>query len=114
MTLSSERQARNQTIFREVNQRLREIAHRPSERVTEYLCECSDVACRDTIKLEATAYEAVRSTPNVFVIIPGHDRLEVERVIEDNNRFMLVEKTIPVDDVDLTAVFGNRPWPAAV
>ena len=110
MTVSLERLARNQTIFREVNQRLREIAN-PSERRTDYICECSDVGCLETIELETTEYEAVRSMPNVFVIVAGHERLEVERVIEDNDRFMLVEKTVPVDDVDLTAALGSRPWP---
>jgi hypothetical protein len=111
MTLSLQRLARNQAIFREVNERLREIAD-PAEGLTDYLCECSDVGCRETMQLATIEYEAVRSMPNTFVIVPGHERLEVERVIDDNDRFMLVEKTIPIDNVDLDAVYGRYPWPS--
>ena len=102
MTVSLQRLALNQAVFREVNERLREIAN-PAESSTEYVCECSAVECLVTIDLELGEYEAVRSMPNVFVIEPGHERLEVERVIEDNDRFMLVEKTVPVDDPDVRA-----------
>jgi hypothetical protein len=102
MTVSLERLARNQAIFREVNERLREIAN-PAEGSTDYVCECSAVDCRDTIELEVSEYEAVRSMPNVFVIEPGHERLEVERVIEEKDRLMLVEKTVPVDNADVSA-----------
>lgn len=102
MTVSLERLARNQAIFREVNERLREIAN-PDVDFTEYVCECSAVECHLTIELQLDEYEAVRSMPNVFVIEPGHERLEVERVIEENDRFMLVEKTVLVDDADVSA-----------
>jgi hypothetical protein len=102
MTVSLERLARNQAIFREVNERLREIAN-PVEISTDYVCECSAVDCHIAIELELDEYEAVRSLPNVFVIEPGHERLEVERVLEENDRYMLVEKTVPVDDADVSA-----------
>jgi hypothetical protein len=47
-------------------------------------------------------YEAIRPTPNAFVILPGHEKLEFERVVEDaNDRFMLVEKVALVDEADL-------------
>jgi hypothetical protein len=102
MTVSLQRLARNQAIFREVNERLREIAN-PTADLTDYVCECSAVDCHVTIQLALVEYEEVRSMPNVFVIEPGHERLEVERVIEENDRFMLVEKTVLVDDVDVSA-----------
>lgn len=96
MSVSLERLARNQVIFREVNERLREIAN-TSAPLTEYLCECSDVGCIETIELDVGEYETVRTIPKVFVIVPGHERLEVERVIDGNGRFALVEKLVPID-----------------
>jgi hypothetical protein len=102
MTVSLERLARNQAIFREVNERLREIAN-PAASSSEYVCECSSVDCHATLELELSDYEAVRSMPNVFVILPGHELLDVERVLEENDHYMLVEKTVPVDDPDVTA-----------
>jgi hypothetical protein len=107
MPVSLRRLARNQAIFREVNQRLREIASRPAD-LTDYLCECSEVGCAATVELDNGEYEAVRSLPNVFVIVPGHERLEVERVLEDNDRFMLVEKTVLIDDVDLSGLISTH------
>jgi hypothetical protein len=95
------RLARNQVIYCEVNERLREIAG-PAESPTEYLCECSDVACHETIELEVTEYEAVRAASRAFVITPGHERPEVERVVEENDRFALVEKFVPIDAADLS------------
>ena len=113
MPLSRERLARNQVIFREVNQRLREMLDAVPSGMGDYLCECSDVGCSETIELDTTEYEAIRSMPNVFLIVPGHERLEVERVlVDDNERFMLVEKTRLVDDVELAAALGERPWPS--
>jgi hypothetical protein len=36
----------------------------------------------------------------------------LRRVIDDGDRVMLVEKTVLVDDADLKAALGSRPWPA--
>lgn len=47
----------------------------------------------------------------MFMIVPGHERLEVDRVLDDDDRLILVEKTILVDDADLKAALGSRPWP---
>jgi hypothetical protein len=94
--LSLERLARNQILFREVNERLREIAV-PGTEPSEYVCECSDLACTTTIPLSPDEYEGVRSYPAVFVIATGHERLEVERIVESNGHFALVEKIVGVD-----------------
>jgi hypothetical protein len=42
----------------------------------------------------------------------GHERREVERVLDENDRFMVVEKTVPVDEADPTPAIGCRPRPA--
>ena len=103
--------ARNQVIFHEVNERLREIAGLAAD-LTLFVCECGDPCCSEGIELDTIEYAAVRSMPNVFMIVPGHERLEVDRVIDDSDRVMLVEKTVLVDDADLKAALGSRPWPA--
>lgn len=105
MNVSTERFSRNQVIFREVNERLREVAD-PSATVTQYVCECGHAECRETIELDLVDYDAIRSTPNAFVILPGHEKLEFERVVEDaNDRFMLIEKVVLVDEADLRSPF---------
>ena len=82
MPLSLQRLGRNQLIFREVNERVREMADTAPDGKTEYLCECGDVTCTERIEMVLSQYEAVRARPNAFFMIPGHERLEVERVVD--------------------------------
>ena len=67
MNVSTERFARNQSIFREANERLRGVAD-PSFALAPYVCACSRAECSETIDLSLAAYDAIRSTPNTFVL----------------------------------------------
>ena len=115
MNVSTERFAANQRIFREVNERLREVAD-PSIAFAQYICECSHAHCSETLELDLADYDAIRSTPNAFVIAPGHEQLEHERVVEDaNDRFMLVEKVVLIDDAEIRSLIpqhrqGEPTW----
>ena len=101
MSVSLERLVRNQLVFREVNDRIREVTERfdVAHHPINFICECSREDCTETVPLGAGEYEGVRSRPTVFVIVPGHETLEVERVVEINERFMLVEKIKFTDEV---------------
>jgi hypothetical protein len=35
----------------------------------------------------------------VFVVVPGHERPEIEKVVEANEGFMLVEKVVAVEEI---------------
>ena len=112
MPLSLQRLARNQVIFREVNQRLRGLADAVPDGKTDYLCECSDTNCTEKIELKLFEYEAVRARPKCFFIVPGHERPEVERVVDHNHRYAIVEKTVPLDEVTTTALASTEAaWP---
>ncbi len=82
--------ARNQSLFREVNERIEDLVE-PSTR-PEFLCECAADACTAVIEMSLEEYEVVRSDPRRFPIQPGHDVPEIERVVEENERFAVVEK----------------------
>jgi hypothetical protein len=110
--LSLQRLARNQVIFREVNERLRGLADAVPDGTTEYLCECSNTDCVEKIELRLFEYEAVRARPKMFFIRPGHERPEVERLVEENGRYVVVEKIVPLDEVTtraLTSTDEARP-----
>ena len=92
MDASIQRLARNQALFREVNERINEI--KPTVGFTELVCECSDPSCTQSLAVRAVEYEAVRSNPRRFLIAHGHVQPEVELVAEDNERFLVVEKTV--------------------
>jgi hypothetical protein len=92
MTSSLERLAQNQSLFREINERVKEIAE-PEEPI-RYVCECSHVGCEATIELSGTEYELVRSEPTHFVVAGGHQLPEIEQVVAAHDGYFVVEKVI--------------------
>ena len=101
MSLSVDRLVRNQILFREVNDRISDVVERFGDlREIDFVCECSQSDCVETVQLDLDEYKAIRSSPRLFVICPGHEVLEVENVIDRNERFALVEKTRHVDLVE--------------
>lgn len=58
-------------------------------------CECSDANCAAQLDLTLTEYESVRTHAARFVVVAGHEELEVERVVETQPRFRVVEKIGP-------------------
>jgi hypothetical protein len=96
MAVPLEQLARNEVLFREVNERIAGLVGL-QDGPLEFLCECSDVACTDAIKLHLEEYETVRTGSKLFVIAPGHELQAVERVVEEHDRFLVVERTIASD-----------------
>ncbi len=94
-TVSGEQQqlegARTQSLFREVNERIEEVTAGRSA-LGEVVCECADHACADTIPLTVEEYESVRRVPTHFLVLPGHELAEVERVVDETERYVVVEK----------------------
>jgi 5-bromo-4-chloroindolyl phosphate hydrolysis protein len=88
------RAARNQSIFREVNERLEELAERFQSvaKTAPFSCECADLDCTAMIDLTLNEYESVRKDPNRFVVLPAHVYPEFERVVSENERYVLVAK----------------------
>lgn len=84
----------NEVVFREVNERLRELEEGLSvvTDVTDFVCECSDASCTDGIQLSISEYESVRSDPKWFAVAPGHEVLELERIVAEHDAFTVVEK----------------------
>jgi hypothetical protein len=92
---SGERAARNQSLYRSINEKVKELNQAFSEAGladSEWICECADTDCTLRISASLHEYEAVRSNPRTFIISPGHFYPQVERVLNQNDRFMTVEK----------------------
>ncbi len=56
-----------------------------------FICECGDRACGGLLQLSVAEYEAVREHAARFAIAPNHENPEVERVVQQNGRFAVVE-----------------------
>jgi hypothetical protein len=87
--LTQRRFIHNERMFREVNEKRRGATDAP---VLTFVCECSDRACSDQIQLTLAEYEAVRCDPRQFLLIPGHELAEIERVVERHPQYEIVEK----------------------
>jgi hypothetical protein len=85
--------ARRQTVFREVNENIASLTNLLSETDCQlFICECSDTACAESLEVTAEEYETVRASGARFLVKPGHQQASVERVVEGNGRFLVVEK----------------------
>jgi hypothetical protein len=97
VTVVSERERRigaNEAIFREVNERIREIDRTFSGGTGSMtiMCECGDVRCTEMIALPVADYERVRRESVLFVVVPGHEAPDVEEVVERGEGFDVVRK----------------------
>jgi hypothetical protein len=88
-----ENNARSQALFREVNEHIAELSNDWREtRVSLFICECSSQGCAEALEITAAEYERVRADGARFVVVPGHQAPNVERVIGGSGRFLVVEK----------------------
>jgi hypothetical protein len=81
--------AKNQSLFREVNERVRNVA---DQNRIDLLCECADEDCLVTVTLTPDEYESIRANPLRFPVAPGHGVPEIERVVEEHDDYIVVEK----------------------
>ena len=92
----TERSARVQLLFRDVNERIRslgeELLSLAGDDEIEIVCECVRSSCATRIALPAAAYARVRERPGCFLVLPGHERLDMERVVEQHESHLVVEK----------------------
>jgi len=85
-----ERVAKNETLWREVNERIRDVTKYEGE--IEFLCECGDPTCAEPITMTVAEYEDVRADATHFLVVPGHVIPDVERVVVEHDRFTIVAK----------------------
>jgi hypothetical protein len=91
----AERIARNDSTFRDANERIDDVAQTIDDyrgTLLPFLCECADLSCTDIVRLTGEEYEEVRRRPTSFLTVPGHEDDEATSVVEENDRFAVVEK----------------------
>ena len=90
------RLARNEALYREVNERVAEVADRflevESQTPVSFICECGAVTCTEPIVTTLAEYEAIRSEPTRFAVVPGHELPEIETIVERRSGYFVVEK----------------------
>lgn len=104
-----ERLGRNEALYREVNERLKELGESFSlvSELADFVCECGVGTCAAPIRITLEQYEHVRSNPHWFMVVPGHEILDIESVIEEHDAWYLIEKH-PGGPADLAAQADPR------
>jgi hypothetical protein len=93
-----QRRARNEALFREVNERIVELEtglggyDQEDPLLVGFVCECPREDCGETIEVTRGQYEAVRSSPRRFLVLPGHEDCDIAHVVERHENYLVVEK----------------------
>jgi hypothetical protein len=99
------RRARNEALFREVNERIEELETgltgygQDDSLLVGFVCECTREDCGETIEVTRAHYKAVRNEATRFLVLPGHEALDLERVVERHPHFLVVEKLGDAADI---------------
>jgi hypothetical protein len=90
----------NAPLFREVNDRIRELAERwEKAEPPGFICECADAACTQVVNVSVAEYDAVRSAPGRFLLLRGHEPASNADVVASVDGYLIVEaRAAPLGD----------------
>jgi hypothetical protein len=97
--LSTRRSAHNEVLFRSINDQVRALEERFGSREGGFVCECADAGCSQTIFLSIEEYERIHADGRRFFVLPGHERTEIESVVERRPGYLVVEKHVPIPEL---------------
>lgn len=100
MSSREERIGLNEAVFREVNERIEDLAEKFELREDhlDLVCECGDAECVRRISMTRAEYEGLRSDPHHFAVHPGHEFPEVEQIVERRKAYDVVSKNMGVPE----------------
>ncbi|MCW2957794.1 MAG: hypothetical protein JWP18_597 [Solirubrobacterales bacterium] len=87
-----QRAARNEAAFRRLNENLADVLPADARHPAGYVCECASADCRRIVDLTMDEYQAVRADKMRFLVVPGHERGDVENVVETHEHYLVVRK----------------------
>jgi|SRR5919202_2380186 hypothetical protein len=95
-----DRLARNEVVFREVNERIEKLVREgewlnSAEREAEsfqVLCECGNADCSEPVSIALSEYERIREKPTHFLVASGHVIPDIEEVVATGPDYQVVRK----------------------
>jgi hypothetical protein len=89
----ADRAARNEEVFRDVNKRIEEGAEQHAvSGALPFHCECARTSCMETIEIPPARYAEIVRERYHFVVLPGHEESRIERTVQTEREFLVVEK----------------------
>jgi hypothetical protein len=97
----------NEAVFREVNERIEDLADTfgLGQRL-DLICECGNASCTSRIEMDHKQYEELRSDSTTFAVICGHEIPDVEEIVARHGSYYVVRKTL--DDAREVAETTDR------
>ena len=95
------RMRENEELMEELNRRMEQTLEEIREEQDDdpdapiaFLCECSHLDCRERIQLEPSRFDRIHRDADVFILVPGHEIPEVERIVDQERDFLIVRKLV--------------------
>lgn len=84
----------NEAVFREVNERIDDLAHtfELERSPLDLVCECGDASCTQQIRMTRQEYDELRDDAAQFAVYPGHEAPDVEFVVAERGGYDVVRK----------------------
>jgi hypothetical protein len=85
----------NEALFRTVNEQVEDLQRAMaavSDEKMHIVCECGDIDCVERLVVPMGKYEEIRSDGTLFFVVPGHDKPDVEDIVERAGAFDVVRK----------------------
>jgi hypothetical protein len=95
MNERTRRVGKNEAVFREINEQVEGLNRNLagiSDNQMHIVCECGDLVCVERLVVPLPKYEEIRSDSALFFIKSGHDKPDVEDVVEEADAYNVVRK----------------------
>lgn len=113
LPVSERRQIENEMIFRRVNEKVGDeldsldAMHIDDNNLNQlwndaillnFKCECSDENCDKRIPIKLSDYKKIHENRDAFIIKLNHQVKEIEKVIQKEDNYSVVEKNNSIDE----------------
>jgi hypothetical protein len=96
------RMRENEELMEELNRRMERMLEeiREDDETADaddpiaFLCECSQLDCRERVRLEPSLFDRIHRDPDQFVLVPGHEVPDIERVVDQVGDVLIVRKLV--------------------
>src|SRR6478672_10601658 len=98
---SARRLRENEDLMEGLNERMRSSVQEIRREMDEdpdapfgFFCECSALDCRERILIAPSRLREIHRDSDRFVILPGHELPEVERIVDQEGGYLIVRKIV--------------------
>lgn len=95
---SARKAAKNEALSRSLNEGLARGEEKWPSTEPTFICECAELSCTQELRVPLETYTQVRTDPARFILAPGHNDPRLERIVEEDESYQIVEKIGPGRD----------------